>query len=435
MHHEGPTRVVFGEEEIPTCWYNILPDLPKELPPPLNPATKQPIAPDDLARIFPMSLIQQEASPEREIDIPGEVIDAYRLYRPTPLHRAYRLEKAIDTPAKIYYKHEGLNPAGSHKPNTAIAQAFFNKKDGVKRLSTETGAGQWGSALSWACSMFGLECQVYMVEASYSQKPYRRTMMEVWGANVLASPTDTTKAGRDVLENDPASPGSLGIAISEAIEDAVSHEGTKYCLGSVLNHVCLHQTVVGLEAKAQMERIDAYPDIVVGCVGGGSNFSGILFPFMKDKLEGKDLRAIAVEAVACPTLTEGKYEYDFADIAEMTPLLMMYTLGHKFIPSPIHAGGLRYHGDAPILSMLIKEGYVEAVAYKQTEVFKSAIVFARSEGIIPAPETSHAIKCVIDEAVKCRESGEEKIILFNMSGHGLLDLKGYEDYIAGNLSE
>ncbi|MDD5749122.1 MAG: TrpB-like pyridoxal phosphate-dependent enzyme, partial [Actinomycetota bacterium] len=266
-------------------------------------------------------------------------------------------------------------------------------------------------------------------------KPYRRTMMEVWGANVLASPTDTTKAGRDVLENDPASPGSLGIAISEAIEDAVSHEGTKYCLGSVLNHVCLHQTVVGLEAKAQMERIDAYPDIVVGCVGGGSNFSGILFPFMKDKLEGKDLRAIAVEAVACPTLTEGKYEYDFADIAEMTPLLMMYTLGHKFIPSPIHAGGLRYHGDAPILSMLIKEGYVEAVAYKQTEVFKSAIVFARSEGIIPAPETSHAIKCVIDEAVKCRESGEEKIILFNMSGHGLLDLKGYEDYIAGNLSE
>jgi len=435
MHHEGPTRVVMSEEDLPQAWYNILPDLPKELPPPLHPATKEPIGPDDLAAIFPMGLIMQEVSKEQYIDIPGEVLDVYRLYRPTPLHRAYRLEKELQTPAKIYYKNESLNPAGSHKPNTAIAQAFYNKAEGITRLTTETGAGQWGSALSWACNLFGLECQVYMVKISYNQKPYRRTMMEVWGAKVLPSPTDTTDAGRAVLAEDPANPGSLGIAISEAIEDAVKHEGTKYSLGSVLNHVCLHQTIIGLEAKEQMRRVDAYPDIVVGCVGGGSNFSGIVFPFIKDKLEGKEVRAVAVEPVSCPTLTRGKYEYDFGDIAEMTPLLLMYTLGHKFIPSPIHAGGLRYHGDAPILSMLVKEGYIESVAYKQTEIFEAAMTFARSESIIIAPETAHAVKYVIDEAIKCRESGESKTILFNMSGHGLLDLQGYSDFLEGKLTD
>ena len=430
---EGPYKVTLSEKEMPTSWYNILPDLPAPLPPPLHPQTRQPCTPEDLAPLFPMELIKQEVSEESYIDIPEEVQAAYRLYRPSPLHRAYRLEKELDTPAKIFYKNESVSPAGSHKPNTAIAQAYYNKIEGVKRLTTETGAGQWGSALSLACKFFGLDLKVYMVRVSYEQKPYRRTMMEVWGAEVVSSPTDTTNAGREVLAEDPANPGSLGIAISEAVEDAVTHEGSKYSLGSVLNHVCLHQTVVGLEAKAQMEKMGEYPDVVIGCVGGGSNFSGAAFPFMQDKLRGKEVRFVAAEPVACPTLTKGEYEYDYGDEAETAPIVKMYTLGHKFIPAPIHAGGLRYHGDAPILSLLIHEGYIDAVAYPQTKVFDAAMAFSRTEGLIIAPETAHAVKCVIDEALKCRESGESKNILFNLSGHGLLDLGGYQEFLAGNL--
>lgn len=428
-----PTRIILDEKEMPEAWYNICADLPVPLPPPLHPATKEPCGPEDLAPLFPMALIEQEVSSEKFIEIPEEVKAVYRLFRPTPLQRAYRLEKALDTPAKIFYKNEGLSPAGSHKPNTAIAQAYFNKIEGVKRLSTETGAGQWGSALALGCKLFGLELDVFMVKVSYHQKPYRRTLMETWGANVYASPTDITDAGRAVLKDDPESPGSLGIAISEAVEVAVKREDTKYSLGSVLNHVCLHQTVIGLEAKKQMEKIGEYPDVIIGCVGGGSNFSGIVFPFMEDKFGGRELRAIAVEPVSCPTLTKGKYEYDFGDQAETTPLIKMYTLGHNFIPSPIHAGGLRYHGDAPILSLLVKEGYIEAVAYPQTEIFKAAVEFAQIEGFVVAPETAHAVKCAIDEAVKCRESGESKTILFNLSGHGLLDLAGFQEFLDGKL--
>lgn len=430
---EGPYKVTLSEKEMPTSWYNILPDLPAPLPPPLHPQTRQPCTPEDLAPLFPMELIKQEVSEESYIEIPEEVQAAYRLYRPSPLHRAYRLEKELDTPAKIFYKNESVSPAGSHKPNTAIAQAYYNKIEGVKRLTTETGAGQWGSALSMACKFFGLDIKVYMVRVSYEQKPYRRTMMEVWGAEVVPSPTDTTNAGREVLAEDPANPGSLGIAISEAVEDAVTHEGSKYSLGSVLNHVCLHQTVVGLEAKAQMEKMGEYPDVVIGCVGGGSNFSGAAFPFMQDKLKGKEVRFVAAEPVACPTLTKGEYEYDYGDEAETAPIVKMYTLGHKFIPAAIHAGGLRYHGDAPILSLLVHEGYIDAVAYPQTQVFDAAMAFSRTEGLIIAPETAHAVKCVIDEALKCRESGESKNILFNLSGHGLLDLGGYQEFLAGNL--
>ena len=430
---EGPYKVTLSEKEMPTSWYNILPDLPAPLPPPLHPQTRQPCTPEDLAPLFPMELIKQEVSEESYIDIPEEVQAAYRLYRPSPLHRAYRLEKELDTPAKIFYKNESVSPAGSHKPNTAIAQAYYNKIEGVKRLTTETGAGQWGSALSMACKFFGLDLKVYMVRVSYEQKPYRRTMMEVWGAEVVSSPTDTTNAGREVLAEDPANPGSLGIAISEAVEDAVTHEGSKYSLGSVLNHVCLHQTVVGLEAKAQMEKMGEYPDVVIGCVGGGSNFSGVAFPFMQDKLRGKEVRFVAAEPVACPTLTKGEYEYDYGDEAETAPIVKMYTLGHKFIPAAIHAGGLRYHGDAPILSLLVHEGYMDAVAYPQNQIFDAAMAFSRTEGLIIAPETAHAVKCVIDEALKCRESGESKNILFNLSGHGLLDLGGYQEFLAGNL--
>jgi tryptophan synthase beta chain len=430
---EGPYKVTLSEKEMPTSWYNILPDLPVPLPPPLHPVTKEPCGPEDLAPLFPMELIKQEVSEESYIEIPDEVLAVYKLYRPSPLHRAYRLEKELGTPARIFYKNESVSPAGSHKPNTAIPQAYYNKMEGVKRLATETGAGQWGSALGLACKFFGLDLKVYMVKVSYEQKPYRRTMMETWGAEVVASPTDTTNAGRAVLAEDPASPGSLGIAISEAVEDAVTHEGSKYSLGSVLNHVCLHQTIVGLEAKAQMEKIGEYPDVIIGCVGGGSNFSGISFPFMQDKLKGKDVRFIAVEPMACPTLTEGKYEYDYGDEAATAPMVMMYTLGHKFIPSSIHAGGLRYHGAAPILSLLAREGYMDAVAYPQTQIFDAAMVFARTEGMIIAPETAHAVKCAIDEALKCKESGESKNILFNLSGHGLLDLGGYAEYLSGNL--
>ncbi|MBN2169398.1 MAG: TrpB-like pyridoxal phosphate-dependent enzyme [Actinobacteria bacterium] len=428
-----PYRVLLNEDEMPTSWYNILPDLPTPAPPPIHPATKEPCGPEDLAPLFPMELIKQEVSDEQYIEIPEEVQNIYKSYRPSPLQRAYQLEKALDTPAKIFYKNESLSPAGSHKLNTAVPQAYYNMKEGISHITTETGAGQWGSALALGCCYFGIDLKVFMVRISFDQKPYRRTMMETWGAEVFASPTEMTNAGRAVLAEDPNSPGSLGIAISEASEMAAKDDSVKYALGSVLNHVCLHQTIVGLESKKQMEKIGEYPDVVIGCVGGGSNFSGMVFPFMKDKFEGKDVRAVAVEPVSCPTLTGGKYEYDFGDQAETTPLFKMYTLGHKFIPSPIHAGGLRYHGDAPILSQLVNENYIEGVAYPQTAIFKAALTFARSEGIIIAPETAHAVQAAIDEANRCKESGESKNILFNLSGHGLLDLRGYEEYLAGNL--
>jgi tryptophan synthase beta chain len=432
---EGPYKVMLSEEEIPTSWYNIQADLPTPLPPPLHPGTREPLGPEDLAPLFPMELIKQEMSQERYIEIPEQVREVYKLYRPSPLRRAYRLEKALDTPAKIFYKDESVSMAGSHKPNTAIAQAYYNKAEGVKRIATETGAGQWGSALALGCKFFGLELKVFMVRISYDQKPYRRAMMHVWGADVVASPSELTNSGREVLAGDPDSPGSLGIAISEAVEVAATDPEARYSLGSVLNHVCMHQTVIGLEAKAQMEKIGEYPDMVIGCVGGGSNFAGVSFPFMKDKFDGKDIRMIAVEPTSCPTLTKGKYEYDFGDEAELAPVVMMYTLGHKFVPSPIHAGGLRYHGDSPIVSKLVHEGFVEARAYPQTTVFESAMTFARTEGMIIAPESAHAVKAAIDEALACKESGESKNILFNLSGHGLLDLGGYEEYISGNLTD
>ena len=432
---EQPKIIHLGEKDIPEAWYNVLPDLPKPLDPPLHPATRQPVGPDDLAPLFPMGLIEQEVSQERYIDIPGAVLDVYRIWRPTPLIRATRLEEHLQTPARIYYKNEGVSPAGSHKPNTAVAQAYYNKKEGVRKLTTETGAGQWGSALAMGCNFFGLELQVFMVRSSYQQKPYRRVLMETWGAKVQPSPSEMTQTGRKVLEKDPDTPGSLGIAISEAIELAVQGDDVKYSLGSVLNHVLLHQTVIGLEAKKAFELVDDYPDMVIGCVGGGSNFGGTALPFVVDRLQGKDIRLIAVEPTSCPTLTGGRYEYDFGDTAEMTPLLLMYTLGHEFVPPPSHAGGLRYHGDAPIISLLVKEGVMEARAYHQVEVFEAAVTFARTEGIIPAPETSHAIKAVIDEAVRCRESGESKCIFFNFSGHGLLDLAAYDEYLSGRLSD
>lgn len=427
------TKIILVEKDLPRQWYNIQADLPKPLPPVLHPGTKQPVGPQDLAPLFPMELIKQEVSTERWIDIPDEVLDIYRLWRPSPLYRAKRLEKALDTPAKIYYKYEGVSPAGSHKPNTAVAQAYYNKQEGVKRITTETGAGQWGSALSLACNFFGLECKVYMVKVSYFQKPYRRVMIETWGATVVPSPSPDTNAGRMILQQDPDSPGSLGVAISEAVEDAALREDTKYSLGSVLNHVLLHQTVVGLEAKKQMEIAGDYPDIVIGCVGGGSNFAGFAFPFIADKFKGRALRAIAVEPASCPTLTRGPYAYDFGDVAEMTPLLAMHTLGHKFIPPAIHAGGLRYHGMAPLVSHLANEKYIEAQAYKQIEVFEAARLFARAEGILPAPESSHAIRATIVEAQKAKQEGKAKVILFNLSGHGHFDMGAYEAFLAGKL--
>jgi tryptophan synthase beta chain len=432
---EGPYKVVLSDSEIPTSWYNIQADLPTPLDPPLHPGTKEPLGPEDLAPLFPMELIKQEMSQERYIEIPDEVLDVYKLYRPSPLHRAYRLEKELDTPAKIFYKDEGVSPAGSHKPNTAIAQAYYNKAEGVKRLTTETGAGQWGSALALGCKFFGLDLQVFMVRISYDQKPYRRSMMHVWGANVVASPSELTDTGKGILARDPGCPGSLGMAISEAVEMAMGDPDARYSLGSVLNHVCMHQTIIGLESKAQMEKFGEYPDIVIGCVGGGSNFAGMAFPFAKDKLEGKDIRLVGVEPTACPTLTGGQYKYDYGDEAELAPIVKMYTLGHKFVPSPIHAGGLRYHGDSPLVSKLVKEGYMEAVAYQQTVIYEAAMMFARTEGKIIAPETAHAVRATIDEALKCKESGESKNILFNLSGHGLLDLAGYDEFIAGNLKD
>ncbi len=427
-------KIILGEKDIPEAWYNVQPDLPEPLAPPLHPATREPIGPDDLAPLFPMGLIMQEVSQERYIQIPDEVREVYKIWRPTPLCRAYGLEKALQTPAKIFFKNEGVSPACSHKPNTAVAQAYYNKQEGITRLTTETGAGQWGSALAMACTFFGLELQVYMVRVSYGQKPYRRSMMEAWGATVTPSPSPTTEAGRKILEADPESPGSLGIAISEAIEVAVK-EGAKYSLGSVLNHVLMHQTVIGLEAKKAFELIDEFPNVVIGCCGGGSNLGGTALPFLQDKLDGKDVRLVAVEPASCATLTQGSYEYDFGDAVGMAPAVLMYTLGHDFVPPASHAGGLRYHGDSPIISNLVKNGHMEAVAYHQREVFEAAITFARAEGLIPAPETAHAIKAAIDEAIKCRESGEGKTLFFNFSGYGYLDLSAYDDYLSGTMAD
>lgn len=429
------TKILLEEKDIPTHWYNVQADMPHPLQPALNPATKEPIGPEDLAVIFPRELIKQEVSQERWIEIPEEVWNLYRLWRPTPLYRAHRLEKALDTPAEIYYKYEGVTPTGSHKVNTSFAQAYYNKKEGIKNLTTETGAGQWGSALSLACNFFGLGCTVYMVKVSYYQKPYRRSLMEVYGARVVPSPSEETEGGRRILAEDPDSPGSLGIAIGEAIEVAATREDTNYSLGSVLNHVVLHQTVVGLEAKAQLAKIDTYPDVIIGCCGGGSNFSGLSFPFLKDAFEGKKVQAIAVEPTACPTLTQGKFAYDFGDTARLTPLLPMYTLGHDFVPPKIHAGGLRYHGDSPLLSQLYKDGFIEAQAYNQNEVFTAALLFARTEAILPAPESAHAIKAVIDKALLCKEAGTKKVILFNLSGHGHFDLSAYDAYLANQLED
>ena len=429
------TKILLGEEDIPQQWYNILADMPKQPAPALNPQTRQPLRPEDLTPIFPMALIEQEVSTQRWIDIPEEVREIYRLWRPTPLYRAHRLEAALGTPARIYYKYEGTSPAGSHKPNTAIPQAYYNKQAGVKRLATETGAGQWGTALALACSFFGLECMVYMVKVSYNQKPYRRSLMEVWGATVIPSPSSKTNAGRQMLARDPHSPGSLGMAISEAVEDAATRQDTNYALGSVLNHVLLHQTVIGLEAKKQLALAGDYPDYVIGCCGGGSNFAGLSFPFVYDKIHGRETRIVAVEPTACPTLTRGKYTYDFGDTAALTPLVKMYTLGHDFVPPGIHAGGLRYHGDSPLVSQLCHEGIIEAQALHQRSVFEAAVLFARTEGILPAPESSHAIRAAIDAAMECREAGTQKAILFCLSGHGHFDLTAYDNYLSGKLED
>lgn len=428
-------RILLPEKEMPTQWYNIQADMPNLPPPALNPVTKQPAGPDDLASIFPMSLIEQEVSTERWIDIPGEVLDVLRLWRPSPLYRARRLEKALDTPAEIYYKHEGVSPVGSHKPNTSVPQAYYNKKAGIKRLTTETGAGQWGAALSLACNLFDLECQVYMVKVSYNQKPYRRSQMQVYGGNVVASPSELTNVGRQILARDPDCIGSLGMAISEAVEDAASRPDSNYSLGSVLNHVALHQTVIGLEAKQQLAKVDAYPDVVIACCGGGSNFAGIAFPFIQDKINGSKVRTMAVEPSSCPTLTKGAFAYDYGDTAGFTPIMQMYTLGHDFMPAGIHAGGLRYHGASPLLSQLYHDGFIEARSVDQTDVFKAALLFARHEGILPAPESSHAIRAAIDEALAAKEAGQKRIILFCLSGHGLLDFGAYDTYLRGDIQD
>ena len=429
-------KYLLGEERIPKQWYNIVADLPTPPEPALHPGTKQPAGPDDLAPIFAMGLIMQEASAERFHEIPDEVRDIYRIWRPTPLVRATGLEKALDTPAKIFFKNEGVRPAGSHKSNTAVAQAYYNKQEGNLRIATETGAGQWGSALSMACKMFGIDLTVYMVKVSYQQKPYRRSMMKLWGADVYPSPSEHTQVGRDALAKDPDSQGSLGLAISEAMEDVVTHPGSKYALGSVLNHVLLHQTVIGEEAIEQCRDADAYPDVVIGCVGGGSSFGGIAFPFLREKIAGKTkTRFLAVEPTACPSLTKGRFTYDFGDTAQMTPLLKMYTLGHDFVPAGIHAGGLRYHGMAPLISHVYSLGLLEAVAVRQTKVFEAAVMFANTEGIVPAPESAHAIRAAIDEALKAKQEGVSKNILFNLTGHGLLDLASYDNYLAGKLQD
>jgi tryptophan synthase beta chain len=427
------TTFTLTESDIPTHWVNLMPDLPGDPLPPLHPGTKEPAGPEDLSPIFPMELILQEVSAEPEIEIPEQVRDAYKLWRPTPLHRAHRLERELDTPARIYYKYEGTSPAGSHKPNTAIAQAYANSKAGVKKLVTETGAGQWGSSLAFACSLFGLECEVFMVGSSYDQKPYRRSMIQTWGATVHRSPSDLTEAGRSQASHPT---GSLGIAISEAVEVAAQDPDANYALGSVLNHVLLHQTVIGQEAIKQMEMAGDEPDVVIGCVGGGSNFAGLSFPFVRRVLrDGAKTRFVAAEPAACPTLTRGAYRYDFGDTVGLTPLMPMYTLGHDFVPPPMHAGGLRYHGDAPAVCGLVKAGIVEARAYRQNETFEAAVRFARCEGIIPAPEAAHAIRAAIQEAEQAKEAGEERVILFNLSGHGHFDLAAYDAYLSGTLED
>lgn len=429
-------KILLPETEMPKQWYNINADLPVPLAPVLHPVTHEPVGPDDLAPLFPMAVIEQEMSAERNIDIPDPVREVYRQWRPSPLFRARRLEKALNTPARIYYKYEGVSPAGSHKPNTAIAQAFYNKAEGVKRITTETGAGQWGSSLALAGAMFGLEIEVFMVKVSFNQKPYRRAFMESFGATCTASPSNLTAAGRAILAENPDSTGSLGIAISEAVELAVQREDTKYALGSVLNHVLLHQTIAGIEARQQMEMVDDYPDTVIGCTGGGSNFAGIAFPFLGEQLRGgKAVELIAVEPASCPTLTQGKFAYDWGDTAHMTPLTKMHTLGSAFVPPGFHAGGLRYHGMAPQISHLTDLGYIKPRAYGQLECFAAGLEFARAEGIIPAPEANHAVKATIDEAIRCRETGESKALLFNLCGHGNFDMQAYTDYLAGKLKE
>jgi len=429
-------KLLLNEEEIPNKWYNIAPDLPEPIPPPINPKNREPVKPEQLEQLFAKELIKQEMSNERWIEIPDEVREVYKIWRPTPLYRATGLEKALKTPAKIYYKYEGVSPPGSHKPNTAVAQAYYNIKEGIERLTTETGAGQWGSALAFACAMFNMKTTVYMVKISYNQKPYRKILMESWGAEVIPSPSEKTENGKRILKNFPNSPGSLGIAISEAIEDAVKNERTKYSLGSVLNHVLMHQTIIGLETKKQLEQINEYPDAIIGCIGGGSSFSGIFWPYYYDKISGKapkETEFLAVESTACPSVTKGYYVYDHGDTARLTPMLKMHTLGHTFVPPPIHAGGLRYHGMAPTLCLLSKHGKIQAKAYNQIEVFNAAALFTRVEGIVPAPEPAHAIKAVIDEALKCKRKNQDKTLLFLLCGHGYFDMKAYEDYFNGRL--
>jgi tryptophan synthase beta chain len=430
------TKYVLPESEIPRAWYNIQADLPFELPAVLHPGTKQPVGPSDLAPLFPMALIQQEVTRERWVEIPDPVREVYKLWRPTPLFRAHRLEKALRTPARIYYKYEGVSPAGSHKPNTAVAQAFYNKEAGVERIATETGAGQWGSALAFAGQLFGIDVKIYMVRVSYDQKPYRRNMMETWGAKVVASPSPDTNTGRRMLADDPSCSGSLGLAISEAVEDAVTNPTpTKYALGSVLNHVLLHQTVIGLESKRQLDMAGVYPDVVVGCIGGGSNFAGFAYPFLADKLTGKagKLRVVAIEPAAAPSLTRGVYAYDFGDTSMLTPLVKMYTLGHGFMPAPIHAGGLRYHGMASSICEVYRNELIEARAVQQLATFEAGVLFARAEGIVPAPEAAHAVRGAVDEAIRCREEGKAETIAFNLCGHGHFDMASYEKYFAGQL--
>lgn len=428
-------KIILEEKEMPTSWYNMMADMPNKPLPPLHPATKQPVGTEDLAPLFPMELIKQEVATDRWIEIPEEVQDIYKIWRPSPLYRAYNLEKYLDTPAKIYFKNEGVSPAGSHKPNTAVPQAYYNYKEGVKRITTETGAGQWGSALSFATQLFDIDLKVFMVKVSFEQKPYRKIMMNTWGADVVPSPSDLTDSGRLILSRDPDSPGSLGIAISEAVEMAAKDEGTKYSLGSVLNHVLLHQTIIGQETIKQLEKADAEADVVIGCFGGGSNFSGLSFPFVRENIvNNKNIKIIAAEPSSCPKLTRGQFQYDFGDTVGLTPLLAMYTLGHNFVPAKIHAGGLRYHGAGTIVSQLLKDGLMEAQAVHQLETFEAGVLFARLEGFIPAPETTHAIAVAISEAKKAKEEGKEKTIVFNFSGHGMVDLAAFDQYFSGSLT-
>ncbi len=435
MSRDELTKIILPEDKLPKFWYNVQADMPTPLAPGLNPVTKQPLGPADLAPIFANELIAQEVSLERYIEIPQEVREIYKKWRPSPLFRAFGLEKALDTPCKIYFKYEGVSPVGSHKLNSAIPQVFYNKIQGIKRISTETGAGQWGTALSLACKMYDIEAMVYMVRVSYNQKPYRRIFMEMYGATCVSSPSPLTECGRKALAENPDTPGTLGLAISEAVEDAIGRDDTKYSLGSVLNHVCLHQSIIGQEVKMQMEMVDDYPDVVIGCCGGGSNFAGIAFPFIPDKLKGKKVRLLAVEPAACPSLTRGVFAYDLGDVAGFTPLLKMYTLGHNFVPPGIHAGGLRYHGESPLLSQLYHDGLIEATAVMQNDCFSAAQLFAQTEGIMPAPESSHAIRAAIDEALKGKEEGVARSIVFNLSGHGHLDLAAYDNYLSGKTED